>query len=282
MSAMVCMDGEGYIDSNGSGVGMGVDTNYRGKVYFVGAGPGDKELLTLKAKRLIEEADVIVYSGSLLNPEILAFAKSSALLYDASTMSREEIYSVLRDNAMKGRITIRLHDGDPSLYSATREQIDALAKDGIDVEIVPGISALFAAVARLKTELTLPGVTQTVIITRAEFRTPVPERESIKELARHRCTIAFYLSVHLIEDIVGELISAGYDDDTPVAVVYRATWDDEKVIVGTLRDIARKVKDARINRTAVIIVGEVVKPRGYEFSKVYDSGFTHSYRSAKI
>ncbi|MEM1959164.1 MAG: precorrin-4 C(11)-methyltransferase [Candidatus Nitrosocaldus sp.] len=279
---MVCMDGEGYIDSNGSGVGMGVDTNYRGKVYFVGAGPGDKELLTLKAKRLIEEADVIVYSGSLLNPEILAFAKSSALLYDASTMSREEIYSVLRDNAMKGRITIRLHDGDPSLYSATREQIDALAKDGIDVEIVPGISALFAAVARLKTELTLPGVTQTVIITRAEFRTPVPERESIKELARHRCTIAFYLSVHLIEDIVGELISAGYDDDTPVAVVYRATWDDEKVIVGTLRDIARKVKDARINRTAVIIVGEVVKPRGYEFSKVYDSGFTHSYRSAKI
>ncbi|MEM2923257.1 MAG: precorrin-4 C(11)-methyltransferase [Candidatus Nitrosocaldus sp.] len=256
--------------------------NYKGKVYFVGAGPGDKELLTLKAKRLIEAADVIVYSGSLLNPEILAFAKSSALLYDASTMSREEIYSVLRDNAMKGRLTIRLHDGDPSLYSATREQIDALAKDGIDVEIVPGVSALFAAVARLKTELTLPGVTQTVIITRAEFRTPVPERESIRELARHRCTMAFYLSIHLIEDIVSELINAGYDDDAPVAVVYRATWDDEQVIVGTLKDIVGKVKDARINRTAVIIVGEVVKPRGYEFSRVYDSSFTHSYRSAKV
>lgn len=269
-------------NNNNSSSSSNAHINHRGKVYFVGAGPGDKELLTLKAKRLIEDADVIVYSGSLLNPEILAFAKSSALLYDASTMSREEIYSVLKDNAMKGRVTLRLHDGDPSLYSATREQIDSLTKDGIDVEIVPGVSALFAAVARLKTELTLPGVTQTVIITRAEFRTPVPERESIKELARHRCTMAFYLSVHLIEDIVGELIDAGYDDDTPVAVVYRVTWDDEKVIVGTLKDIAGKVKDARINRTAVIIVGEVVKPRGYEFSKVYDSGFTHSYRSAKV
>lgn len=269
-------DMEGQISSN-------VNTDYgRGKVYFVGAGPGDKELLTLKAKRLIEEADVIVYSGSLLNPEILSYAKSSALLYDASSMSREEIYSVLKDNAMKGRVAVRLHDGDPSLYSASREQIDALAMDGIDVEIVPGISALFAAVARLKTELTLPGVTQSVIITRAEFRTPVPERESIRELARHRCTMAFYLSVHLIQDIVKELISAGYDESTPIAVVYRATWGDEKVVVGTLKDIAEKVRDARINKTAVIIVGEVVKPKGYEFSKVYDAGFTHSYRSSKV
>ncbi|MCS7140835.1 MAG: precorrin-4 C(11)-methyltransferase [Candidatus Nitrosocaldus sp.] len=253
----------------------------KGKVYFVGAGPGDRELLTIKAKRLIESADVIVYSGSLLNPEILEYAKSGAVLHDASGMSREEIYSVLKESAMSGRLAIRLHDGDPSLYSATREQIDALARDGIDVEIVPGISALFAAIARLKTELTLPGVTQTVIITRAEHRTPVPERESIRELAKHRCTMAFYLSVHLINDIVGELVAAGYDGDTPVAVVYRATWSDEKVIVGTLKDIASMVREARINRTAVIIVGDVVRPKEYEFSRVYDSEFTHSYRDAR-
>jgi precorrin-4/cobalt-precorrin-4 C11-methyltransferase len=256
--------------------------NHKGKVYFVGAGPGDPELLTLKAKRLIESADVIVYSGSLINPDILKYAKASALLYDASSMDRLEISEVLKANAREGKLTVRLHDGDPSLYSAIKEQIDYLEQEGIECEIVPGVSALFASAARLKIELTLPSVTQSVIITRAELRTPVPERESIRELAKHRCTIAFYLSVNLLDHIVKELLDVGYDVNTPVAVVYRATWNDEKIIVGTLQDIVEKVKEARINKTAVIIVGDVVKPKGYEYSKVYDSSFTHSYRRAKI
>jgi precorrin-4/cobalt-precorrin-4 C11-methyltransferase len=251
----------------------------RSKVYFVGAGPGDPELITVKAKRLLESADVIVYSGSLLNPEILKYAKSNAMLYDASTMDRVQISDILKSSANEGKLALRLHDGDPSLYSAIKEQLDTLQREGIECEVVPGISALFASAARLKIELTLPDVTQSVIITRAELRTPVPERESIRELAKHRCTIAFYLSVHLLEDIVKELYAAGYEQDTPIAVVYRATWDDEKVVVGTLKDIVEKVRSNRINKTAVIIVGEVIDPKRYGYSKVYDPSFTHSYRS---
>ena len=258
---------------------MVIDESNRIKVYFVGAGPGDPELITVKAKRVLESADVIVYSGSLLNPEILKYAKSNAILYDASSMDRVQISDILRRSANEGKLTIRLHDGDPSLYSAIKEQLDTLQAEGIDCEVIPGISALFASAARLKIELTLPNVTQSVIITRAEFRTPVPERESIRELAKHRCTIAFYLSVHLLEDIVKELYAAGYEQDTPIAVVYRATWDDEKIVVGRLKDIVEKVRSNRINKTAVIIVGEVIDPKHYEYSKVYDPSFTHSYRS---
>ncbi len=252
------------------------------KVYFIGAGPGDPELITLKAKRLLESADVIIYSGSLINPDILKYAKTGALLYDASSMDRLEISEVLKSNAKEGKVTVRLHDGDPSLYSAIKEQIDYLEQEGIECEIVPGVSALFASAARLKIELTLPSVTQSVIITRAELRTPVPARESIRELAKHKCTMAFYLSINLLDHIVKELLSIGYDVNTPVAVVYRATWSDEKVIVGTLHDIVEKVKESRINKTAIIIVGDVVKPKSYEYSKVYDSSFTHSYRRAKV
>jgi len=258
---------------------MVTNESKRTKVYFVGAGPGDPELITVKAKKLLESADVIVYSGSLLNPEILNYAKNNALLYDASSMDRVQISDILKGSAKEGKLAIRLHDGDPSLYSAIKEQMDTLQAEGIECEVIPGISALFASAARLKIELTLPNVTQSVIITRAEFRTPVPERESIRELAKHRCTIAFYLSVHLLEDIVKELYAAGYEQDTPIAVVYRATWDDEKIVVGRLKDIVEKVRSNRINKTAVIIVGEVIDPKHYEYSKVYDPSFTHSYRS---
>lgn len=251
------------------------------RVCFVGAGPGDPELITLKAKRMIEEADTIVYSGSLLNPKLLEYAKKKAKLHDAANIDREKIYEILRDEARKGRFAIRLHDGDPALYSAIREQIDKLEEDGIQCEVVPGISALFAAAARLNLELTLPGVTQTVIITRAELRTPVPERERIAELAKHGSTIAFYLSVHLTEQLVKELLAGGYAKETPAAVVYRASWKDERIITGTLADIASKVKSARIIKTAVVIVGDVIKPKSYEFSKVYDAAFTHSYRKGK-
>lgn len=249
-------------------------------VYFVGSGPGDPELITLKAKRLVEQADVIIYSGSLFNPKNLEYAKKGAELYDAAVIDREKIYQVLRDSALQGRLAVRFHDGDPALFSTIREQIDKLEADGIECKVVPGVTAILGAAADLKLELTLPGVTQSLIITRAELRTPVPERESIAELAKHGATMAFYLSVHLIGDVVEELLKGAYTKDTPAAVVYRATWDDEKIIKGTLGDIAEKTRKAKIIKTALIIVGDVIAPKKYEYSKVYDAGFTHGYRKA--
>ena len=257
-------------------------------VYFVGSGPGDPELITLKAKKLVEEADTIVYSGSLLNPRILQYAKKGVQLYDAAIIDREKIYQILYDSAREGKIVIRFHDGDPALFSAIREQIDKLEANGIKCKVVPGVTALLGAAADMNLELTLPGVTQTLIITRAELRTPVPERESIAELAKHGATMAFYLSVHLIGDVVNELLKGEggggriYTEKTPAAVVYRATWEDEKIIKGTLGDIAKRTKEAKIIKTALIIVGEAIAPVKYEYSKVYDARFTHGYRKGAV
>lgn len=251
-------------------------------VYFVGSGPGDPELITIKAKKLIEQADIIVYSGSLLNPEILEYTKKDAQLYDAALLDREKIYSILRDSTKQGKLAIRFHDGDPGLFSTIREQIDKLEKDGLRCIVVPGITAILGAAAAMNLELTLPGNTQTLIITRAEFRTPVPEREKISELAKHGATMVFYLSVHLISDIVEEILKGGiYNKETPAAVVYRATWKDQKIIKGTLGDIVNKTKESKIIKTALIIVGDVLAPTNYQFSKVYDADFTHGYRMAK-
>ncbi len=251
-------------------------------VYFVGSGPGDPELITIKAKKLIEQADIIVYSGSLLNPEILEYRKKDAQLYDAALLDREKIYGILRDSTREGKLAIRFHDGDPGLFSTIREQIDKLEKDGLQCIVVPGITAILGAAAAMNLELTLPGNTQTLIITRAELRTPVPDREKISELAKHGSTMAFYLSVHLISDIVEEILKGGiYTKETPAAVVYRATWKDQKIIKGTLGDIVNKTKESKIIKTALIIVGDVLAPTNYQFSKVYDAGFTHGYRMAK-
>lgn len=251
-------------------------------VYFIGSGPGDPELITIKAKKLIEQADVIVYSGSLLNPEILEYTKKGAKLYDAALLDREKIYSILRDSTKQGKLAIRFHDGDPGLFSTIREQIDKLEKDGLQCIVVPGITAILGAAAAMNLELTLPGNTQTLIITRAEFRTPVPEREKISELAKHGATMVFYLSVHLISDIVEEILSGGiYNKETPAAVVYRATWKDQKIIKGTLGNIVNKTRESKIIKTALIVVGDVLAPTNYQFSKVYDAGFTHGYRMAK-
>ena len=251
-------------------------------VYFVGSGPGDPELITIKAKKLIEQADIIVYSGSLLNPKILEYTKKDAQLYDAALLDREKIYSILRDSTKQGKLAIRFHDGDPGLFSTIREQIDKLEKDGLRCIVVTGITAILGAAAAMNLELTLPGNTQTVIITRAEFRTPVPEREKISELAKHGATMVFYLSVHLISDIVEEILKGGiYNKETPAAVVYRATWEDQKIIKGTLGNIVNKTKESKIIKTALIIVGDVLAPTNYQFSKVYDAGFTHGYRMGK-
>ena len=250
------------------------------KVFFVGCGPGDPELITVKAKKLLQKADVIIYSGSLIPPEILKFNKKGKKV-DAAKLVREEIFELLLKNSNKGKTVVRLHDGDPAIYGAIREQIDNLQNEGIESVVVPGVTSFLASAAALGTQLTLPGVTQTMIITRAESRTKVPKREKISELAKHRSTLIFYLSVHLLSQITKEAIAGGYPKSTPVAVVYRASWKDQKIITGTLSDIRKKVVSEKITRTAIVIIGDVIKPKSYEYSRLYDKTFTHGYRKAK-
>ena len=250
------------------------------KVYFVGCGPGDPELITVKAKKLIQKADVMVYSGSLIPSPILKLCKKGKL-YDAAKLVREEIFEILQKNSKENKIVVRLHDGDPTIYGAIKEQIDNLQKEGIESEIIPGVTSFLASAAALGIQLTLPGVTQTIIVTRAEARTKVPEREKISDLAKHNATTVFYLSVHLLSQIVKQAIDGGYSKSTPAAVVYRATWPDQKVIVGTLEDITKKVRAERIIKTAIVIIGDVIQPSSYEYSRLYDKTFTHSFRKAK-
>ena len=250
------------------------------EVYFVGCGPGDPELVTIKAQKLIKSADVIVYSGSLIPPQIITMAKKTAELHDAVKMVREEIFDTLYQSAIKCKIVLRLHDGDPAIYGAIKEQIDALHQKEIQTKIIPGVTSFLASAAALGTQLTLPGVTQTMIITRAESRTKVPDAESISKLAAHKATMIFYLSVHLLDEIVSESIKGGYKSTTPVAVIYRASWDDQKVIKSTLNDIKQKTKDAHITKTAIVIIGDVINPESYEYSRLYDKEFSHGYRKA--
>ena len=250
------------------------------KVYFVGCGPGDPDLITVKAKKLLQKADIVVYSGSLIPEQILKICKK-AKMYDASGMVREEIFDILKDGSNKNKLTVRLHDGDPAIYGAIREQTDNLQKEGIEFQVIPGITSFLASSAALGLQLTLPGVTQTMIITRAEKRTKVPKEEQISELAKHKSTMIFYLSVHLVSDIVKEAIKGGYPKTTPAAVVYRASWPDQKIIIGTLEDITKKVWAEKITRTAIVIIGDVIQPKSYEYSKLYDKTFSHGYRKAK-
>jgi len=250
-------------------------------VFFVGCGPGDPELITIKAKKLIQKADVVVYSGSLIPKPILKLCKKGKL-YNASGMVREEIFDLLYKNAKKDKLVVRLHDGDPSIYGAIKEQIDNLEKKGILSKVIPGVTAFLASAAALGTQLTLPGVTQTIIVTRVESRTKVPKREKISELAKHKATLIFYLSVHLLSKLVKEAIAGGYKKSAPVAVVYRASWDDQKIITGTLDDITKKVRNEKITRTAIVIISDVINPKSYEYSKLYDKKFSHGYRKSKI
>ena len=199
------------------------------KVFFIGCGPGDPDLITVKAKKLLQKADVVVYSGSLIPEQIMKMCKK-AKTFDAAKLVREEIFDILRKNAKKGKNVVRLHDGDPTIYGAIREQMDNLHKEKINSEIIPGVTSFLASAAALGSQLTLPGVTQTMIITRAEKRTKVPKREKISELAKHRATMIFYLSVQLIDNIVKEAVAGGYPKTTPVGVVYRASWPDQMII----------------------------------------------------
>ena len=248
-------------------------------VYFVGAGAGDPELLTLKGKRLIDHADTLIYAGSLVNPEVLAGRKPSSKVYDSAGMTLEEVLAVMKETEQAGGTTVRVHTGDASIYGAIREQLAALDKLGIAHEVVPGVSSFLAAAAAMQKEYTLPEVTQTVILTRMEGRTPVPERERIEELAKHRATMVIFLSVGRIAELADRLKTA-YPATTPVAVVYKASWPDETIVTGTLADIAEKVQAAGITKTALVTVGDFLGD-SYALSKLYDKTFTHEYRQGK-
>jgi precorrin-4/cobalt-precorrin-4 C11-methyltransferase len=248
------------------------------KVVFIGAGPGDPELITLKGKKFLEKADVVIYAGSLLNPEILKYAKSDAELYDSAAMHREEVFKVMVEAVRSGKLVARVHDGDPSFFGALQEQLDFLEKEKITCTIIPGVSCLQGGAASLKRELTLPNISQTVIVTRPKGRTPVPESESIRELAKHQTTMVIFLGVQHIAAVIKELKQGGYPKDTPAAVVYKATWPEQKVVKGSLNDIVEKVRAAGITETALIFVGKFLNPEAYDFSKLYDPAFTTDFR----
>jgi precorrin-4/cobalt-precorrin-4 C11-methyltransferase len=249
------------------------------KVYFVGAGPGDPELITIKGKRIINNADIIIYTGSLVPQEVIEDHKKTASIYNSASMSLDEVINVIKQGINNKQVVARVHTGDPSLYGAIREQMDTLEQLNIDYEVIPGVSSFLAAAAAIKKEYTLPGVSQTVICTRIEGRTPVPEKEKLRLLASHRASMAIFLSVQKIEEVVNELL-IHYDINTPIAVIQRATWKDEKIVQGTLKDIAQKVKEANITKTAQILVGDFLGDT-YNLSKLYDPSFTHEYRKAK-
>ncbi|PVX25442.1 MAG: precorrin-4 C(11)-methyltransferase [Candidatus Bathyarchaeum sp.] len=251
------------------------------KVVFIGAGPGDPELITLKGKRNLEKADVIIYAGSLLNPEILQHANPDAKRYDSAGMNLKEVLQVMVDSVNNGKLVARVHDGDPSFFGAITEQMDFLEKENISYEVIPGVSCLQGGAAALRRELTLPNISQSVIITRPEGRTPVPEPERIKELAKHGTTMVIFLGIQHVEKVIDELEMSGRPKDTPVAVVYKATWKEQKIVRGTIENIVSKVRDAGITRTALIFVGEVLKPKAYDYSKLYDPKFTHGYRKGE-
>lgn len=259
-----------------------------GKVYIIGAGPGDPELLTLKAKRIIDDADVIIYADSLVPEEIAGYAKPGARVYGSKDMALPEIMQVTLQAVAEGKIVARIQSGDPSLYGATLEQMRILEREEVDYEIIPGVSAAFAAAAVLKSELTVPEVSQTVIMTRAEGRVPMPEGEDLIGLARHGSTLVIFLSVTRMFRIANQLQEAGYPADTPVAVAYRVGWPDQQIIRGTLTDIAQKVRDAKITLQALIIVGKAVDPdlldpesdERVAVSHLYSDEYTHLYRRA--
>ncbi len=249
------------------------------KVYFIGAGPGDPELITVKGGKIIAQADIIIYAGSLVNKEVIENRKEASEVYNSASMTLDEVIEVMERGIKSGKLIARVHTGDPSIYGAIREQMDILEEKGIEYEVIPGVSSFVASVAAIKKEFTLPGITQTIILTRMEGRTPVPEREGIEALAKHRATMCLFLSVHMIEELVKRLLTS-YPIDTPVAVIQKASWKDEKIVIGTLENIAKQVKEAGIKKTAQILVGDFLGDK-YELSKLYDKNFSHGYRKAE-
>ena len=250
------------------------------QVHIVGAGPGDPELITRKGYRLVQEADVVIYAGSLVNPAILEACKEGCEIHNSASMSLDDVLAVTKASVAEGKTVVRLHTGDPAIYGAIQEQMDALKEMGITYDVTPGVSSFLATAAALRQEYTLPNVTQTVIITRMEGRTPMPEKEKLSMLASHGATMCIFLSVQMIDKVAAELIEGGYDKTTPVAIVVKASWPDQRIIRGTLETIADVVAEEGVIRHAMIVVSRVLDT-DYELSKLYDKGFTHMYRDAK-
>jgi len=248
-------------------------------IYFIGAGPGDVDLITVKGKNLLERADLIIYAGSLVNQGLLKYAKPACVLMDSAHMTLEEVIAAMVQAAQEGKMVVRLHTGDPSVYGAHREQMDLLRSYNLEFEVVPGVSSFCAAAAALKAEYTLPDVSQSVIITRMEGRTPVPDRQKIADYAAHHATMVIFLSSGMLDRLETELVKGGYAEDTPAAIVYKASWPDEKVLPCTVGTLARTAKENGINRLALITVGDFLGGL-YGRSQLYNPTFSHGYREA--
>ena len=249
-------------------------------IHFVGAGSGAADLITVRGARLLSEADVVIWAGSLVNPELLSYCKEGCEIHDSAELTLEEVVEIVKKAESEGKNTVRLHTGDSSVYGAVREQFDELEKLGIDYDVTPGVSSFCGAAAALKTEYTLPGVSQTVIITRAAGKTPVPERESIASLAAHSATMVLFLSTSLTEKLQEELIRGGYAEDTPAAVVYKATWPEEKIYRCTVGTLHKTVTENGLQKTSLIIVGRCMGEE-YLRSLLYHPHFSTEFRKAK-
>lgn len=251
-------------------------------VHFVGAGCGAADLITVRGKALLEKADVIIYAGSLVNPQLLEYAKEGCQVYNSAKMTLEEVLDVIYEAEEKGLDTVRLHTGDPCIYGAIREQMDPLDEKGIAYDYCPGVSAFCGAASALNLEYTLPDVSQSVVITRMAGRTPVPEKESIASFAAHQATMVVFLSTGLLEQLQEQLIAGGYTADTPAAIVYKATWEDEKAFVCTVGTLAQTAKENQITKTALMIIGDAVSHSHYQRSELYNPAFTTEFREKSI
>ncbi len=250
-------------------------------VFFVGAGTGAADLITVRGMRLLEQADVIIYAGSLVNPELLQYAKDECKVYNSAKLTLDEVIDIMQKAEVQDKKIVRLHTGDPSIYGAVREQMDELDRLGIAYESCPGVSACFGAAASLNLEYTLPEVSQSLIITRMEGKTKVPEKESIESFAAHQTSMAIYLSTGMLGELSRRLITGGYRKDTPAAIVYKATWPEEECYICTIESLEETAAEHGITKTALILVGDVIAHRGYEKSRLYAPDFSTEFRQAK-
>ena len=250
-------------------------------VYFVGAGTGAADLITVRGMRLLGQADVIIYAGSLVNPELLKYAKKECEIYDSARLTLEEVLEIMKSAEADDKMTVRLHTGEPSIYGAVREQMDELDEMGIHYESCPGVSACFGAASALNIEYTLPGISQSLIITRMEGRTKVPEKESIESFAAHQSSMAIYLSTGMLRELSERLVAGGYQKNTPAALVYKATWPEEEAYICTVETLYDTAKEHGITKTALVLVGDAITHQNYKKSRLYAADFSTEFRQAK-
>lgn len=250
-------------------------------VYFVGAGTGAVDLITVRGMRLLEKADVIIYAGSLVNPDLLDYAKKDCQIHNSAKLTLDEVIDIMEKASEEDKTIVRLHTGEPSIYGAVREQMDELDRLGIEYESCPGVSACFGAAASLNLEYTLPDISQSLIITRMEGRTKVPPKESIESFAAHQASMAIYLSTGMLDELSRHLVAGGYKEDTPAALVYKATWPEEEKYICTVKTLAETAREHKITKTALVLVGDVIGHRNYEKSRLYAPDFSTEYRQSK-